>query len=81
MTLNPMVQKAAQAEIDSVMGSELRLPGFSDQADLPYICALVLEIFRWGSILPLGAPRRLTQSDFYEGFEIPKDSTVLANVW
>jgi cytochrome P450 len=81
MTLNPSVQKTAQAEIDSVIGTDRRLPVFSDQANLPYVCALVLEIFRWGSILPLGAPRRLTQTDVFDGFEIPEGSMVLANVW
>jgi cytochrome P450 len=81
MTLNPAVQKTAQAEIDSVVGFDHRLPRFSDRANLPYVCALVLEVFRWGSILPLGAPRRLSQSDVFEGYEIPKGSTVLANVW
>jgi cytochrome P450 len=81
ITLHPAVQKTAQAEIDSVIGSDQRLPGFSDQGSLPYVCALVLEIFRWGSTLPLGAPRRLNQNDVFEGFEIPKDSTIMANVW
>jgi len=81
MTLNPEVQKIAQAEIDSAIGSVQRLPRFSDQVNLPYVNALVLEIFRWGSVFPLGAARRLVQSDVFEGFQIPSGSTVVANVW
>jgi cytochrome P450 len=81
MTLNPKVQKIAQAEIDCAIGSVQRLPRFSDQVNLPYVSALVLEIFRWGSVFPLGAARRLVQSDVFEGFQIPSGSTVVANVW
>ncbi|RDB24293.1 hypothetical protein Hypma_008795 [Hypsizygus marmoreus] len=81
MAMFPEVQKVAQLEIDTVTGSDKRLPGFSDQLNLPYTCALLLEIFRWGSILPLGAPRRPNEADVYEGYEIPKDATVMANIW
>ncbi|KAG8961517.1 hypothetical protein FRC00_011993 [Tulasnella sp. 408] len=46
MTVFPSVQKAAQAEIDRVIGSS-RLPTFQDQLDLPYLHAVVLETLRW----------------------------------
>lgn len=45
MILNPHVQRAAQAEIDAVVGLD-RLPTFSDRANLPYINALVKEALR-----------------------------------
>lgn len=53
MVLFPEVQKAAQAEIDSVIGND-RLPGFKDQENLPYIRALVLEVVRFHSVVPTG---------------------------
>jgi cytochrome P450 len=47
------VQKKAQAEIDTVVGND-RLPTFADRANLPYVNALVSEVFRWNSVLPIG---------------------------
>ena len=53
MTLYPDVQKKAQQEIDSVIGSD-RLPSINDRDQLPYIRALVSELFRWNPTIPLG---------------------------
>ena len=53
MTLFPDVQKKAQAEIDAVVGSD-RLPSFTDRNSLPYIEALVKEVFRWNAVIPTG---------------------------
>lgn len=50
MTLHPGVQKAAQAEIDRVIGGD-RLPSFEDleEGSLPYITAIMLEVLRYVS--------------------------------
>ena len=53
MTLYPEAQKKAQVEIDSVIGTN-RLPTYTDRDSLPYIEALVKEVFRWHVTLPLG---------------------------
>ena len=53
MVLFPEVQKKAQAEIDTVVGSG-RLPTFADQPHLPYVNAVVTEVLRWNSVVPLG---------------------------
>lgn len=53
MTLFPEVQKRAQAEIDSVVVPD-RLPTFEDRPHLPYIDALVKEVFRGQPVVPLG---------------------------
>ena len=45
MLAYPEVQKKAQAELDSVIG-RTRLPEFSDEEALPYISAVVKEVFR-----------------------------------
>jgi hypothetical protein len=60
MTLYPHVAVKAQAEIDSVVGSE-RLPSFSDREDLPYVNALVLEVMRWHPVGPIGIKINLFQ--------------------
>lgn len=46
MVVFPSVQEKACAEIDRVVGPE-RLPTLDDFDDMPYLHAVVLEIFRW----------------------------------
>jgi len=53
MCTHPRVQLAAQAELDAVIGNE-RLPTVADRAQLPYIDAIVKEVFRWGPVTPMG---------------------------
>ncbi|KAI6021238.1 cytochrome P450 [Pisolithus marmoratus] len=72
MTLYPEVQKKAQAEIDAVTRTE-RLPTFADRESLPYIEALVKEVF-----LP---PHRVTVDDIHNGYYIPKGTVVIGNAW
>ena len=64
MTMHPEFQRKAQAEIDSVIGSD-RLPTLADQPDLPYVNALVKEVFRWNPVGPLGKPAVFSKSQGY----------------
>jgi cytochrome P450 len=80
MLKHPNVQRKAQAELDSVVGSQ-RLPSLADRQHLPYVDAVVKEVMRCGSILPLGVPHKLTQDDVYDGYFLPKGSVVSANIW
>ncbi|KDR69223.1 hypothetical protein GALMADRAFT_925136 [Galerina marginata CBS 339.88] len=75
----PEAQRKAQEELDRVLGG--RLPEFSDEADLPYISAVVKEIQRWRPTLPMAVPRCTVEDDVYEGYHIPKGSIVIPNVW
>ncbi|KAJ7669343.1 cytochrome P450 [Mycena polygramma] len=95
MVLNPEVQDRAQAELDrhlahpgSSQGSNspipTRLPTFEDRAQLPYISAIVKEVWRWNPSVPLvklRLPHVVTQDDEYRGYTIEKGSIVWANVW
>ncbi|RDX44595.1 CyP450 monooxygenase [Lentinus brumalis] len=80
MASNPDVQKKAQAELDAVIGPT-RLPDFADQDSLPYIGALIKELLRWRSVVPLGIPHRSLEEDEYRGYRIPKGSIVISNIW
>lgn len=53
MVKNPHVQAKAQQEIDKVLGSDT-LPTMSDQARLPYVNNLILELLRWRPVSPTG---------------------------
>ncbi|KDQ53720.1 hypothetical protein JAAARDRAFT_103521, partial [Jaapia argillacea MUCL 33604] len=74
------IQKRAQSEIDEVIGRD-RLPELSDLPQFVYLLALMKEVLRFAPVGPLALPHRVTQDDEYEGYLIPKDATVIANVW
>jgi cytochrome P450 len=64
MTLHPQVQERAQAEVDAVLGVPSdgsgmlpRLPILSDRSKMPYVDALVREVYRWNPTVPLGRSR------------------------
>ncbi|KIJ64047.1 hypothetical protein HYDPIDRAFT_112573 [Hydnomerulius pinastri MD-312] len=79
MALHPEVQARAQAEIDSVVGTE-RLPDFHDQPSLPYVEAIIRETMRWNPVTPV-LPHATSEDDVYNGYYIPKGATVLMNLW
>jgi cytochrome P450 len=82
MTLYPEVQRKAQEELDQVFNG--RLPEFinGDAAvTLPYITALIKEVFRWQPVTPLAIPHRLMQNDVYKGYFLPKGTIVAPNAW
>jgi len=53
MTVFPDTLKAAQEELDRVVGPN-RLPTFDDEDRLPYIRAMVKETLRWRPVAVLG---------------------------
>ncbi|KAI0791963.1 cytochrome P450 [Abortiporus biennis] len=76
----PDVMKKAQAQIDKVVGRN-RMPNITDKADLPYIRALIREVFRWRCVGPTGLPHYTMEDDIYEGHLIPKGTLVFYNNW
>ena len=53
MTLHPAIQTKGQQEIDNVIGND-RLPKLANRDALPYVEAIVKEVFRWNPVLPIG---------------------------
>ena len=53
MVLHPDIQRKAQKQLDEVVGT-YRLPEFGDIASMPYVEAVVKELFRWQPVTPLG---------------------------
>jgi hypothetical protein len=47
MVLHPDAQRAVQAELDTMLGCEQRLPVLADRAKLPYLTALLKEVHRY----------------------------------
>lgn len=77
MAKYPEVQKKAQAELDLHVGPH-RLPSIKDRTSLTYIRAIVLESLRWQPTAPLCIPHLVLADDEYNGYRIPKGTTILA---
>ncbi|KAF6751123.1 cytochrome P450 98A3 [Ephemerocybe angulata] len=77
---NPHVQLKAQAEIDAVIGAG-RLPLISDRPQLPYIHAIVKEVSRWYTVIPIGVVHTNAEDDEYDGYFIPKGTYIFQNNW
>ncbi|EME48231.1 cytochrome P450-like protein [Dothistroma septosporum NZE10] len=81
LVTHPNVLKAAQAELDAVVGHG-RSPTFEDEPKLPYLRALVNETLRWRPVAVLGGtPHASTERDVYAGYHIPVGTTILGNNW
>ncbi|TFY82318.1 hypothetical protein EWM64_g1690 [Hericium alpestre] len=80
MLLHPEVQKKAQQELDAVIGPD-RLPTIKGRSQLPYIDAIVKEVFRWNPVGPLGIPHSAGEDDVHDGYLIPKGSIIIPNIW
>ncbi|KAF5346017.1 hypothetical protein D9758_013877 [Tetrapyrgos nigripes] len=92
MVLNPEVQRKAQKHLDEMINLKLkhghldndnpnRLPNFSDRDLLPYITAIMYEVYRTQPVNPLGIAHMCEVDDEYKGYYIPKNSVVIANIW
>lgn len=53
MMLYTDVQQQAQRELDELLGNN-RLPNMEDEPSLPYVCALIKEVYRWCPAGPIG---------------------------
>lgn len=82
MALYPEVQARAQAEIDAVIGQD-RFPSLEDRSadKMPYVEATILESLRWNPPAGAGVPHLPLVDDFFQGYFIPKGTTVIQNAW
>ena len=77
---NPRIMKKAQAELEEVIGKDRRVEE-SDIDRLPYLHAVVKEVFRLHPAAPLLIPHRAESSCEVAGYMIPKNTQVLVNAW
>jgi cytochrome P450 len=80
MVMFPEAQRKAQDEIDRVLGTG-SFPLMTDRQRLPYVEALFKEVLRWHPVAPLGVPHRLIQDDQWQGYTLPKGSTIISNIF
>ncbi|RDB14793.1 hypothetical protein Hypma_016543 [Hypsizygus marmoreus] len=80
MLSHPHVLERARAEVDRVVGEE-RMPGWEDEPRMPYLVACIKETLRRRPPTIMGIPHRAEEDDVYDGYFIPRGSTVVGNVW
>lgn len=77
---NPDKLDKAKAELDMVVGKN-RLVNESDIAKLPYLQNVIYEIFRLFPAAPLLVPHEPSEDCKIGGYDIPKGTILLVNVW
>ncbi|XP_043286693.1 probable cytochrome P450 305a1 isoform X2 [Venturia canescens] len=80
VTVHQEVQRRLHEELDRVIGRE-RLPELKDRPNLPYAAAVLTESQRMQMVLPIVGPRRAWSRTHLGGYDIPKDSYLLLNVF
>ncbi|CAL4925133.1 unnamed protein product [Urochloa decumbens] len=77
---HPDVLAKAQQELDAVVGRG-RLVSEHDLPRLTYLTAVIKETFRLHPSTPLSLPRVAAEDCEVDGYLIPKNTTLLVNVW
>ncbi|KAF1830639.1 cytochrome P450 76C3 [Decorospora gaudefroyi] len=75
LSANPHARERAAAEISKVTSSS-QSPTFDDEANLPYIRAIVKETLRLRPVTNIGTPHYTTAPITYKGIYIPAKSVV-----
>ncbi|XP_074584064.1 cytochrome P450 71AP13-like [Curcuma longa] len=82
LLMNPSAMSRAQAEIRSIVGGDHRkLVAEADLPRMPYMKAVIKEVFRLHPPAPLLVPRESMESVTIEGYEIPAKTRVFVNAW
>lgn len=74
------VQRKLQEEIDAVIGPH-RLPQLEDKIKMPFTEATLTECQRLWNVTPIIGPRRVLNNTILDGYKIPKNATILMNVY
>ncbi|KAJ3703177.1 hypothetical protein LUZ61_006882 [Rhynchospora tenuis] len=76
----PEIINKATEELDRVIGRD-RWVKEKDICKLPYIEAIIKETMRLHPVAPMLAPRQSREDANFNGYDIPKGTRVLVNVW
>ena len=74
------VQRRVQAQLDEVVGSSRKVTT-KDRASLPLMDAVMFETFRVLSPVALAPAREIPRDTTLNGYNIPKGSYVMSNLW
>jgi len=77
---HPDVQRKLQKEIDEVVGKN-SLPTLDNRSRMPYTEAVIMEVLRKSSIVPLGVFHTPLADKEFHGYEIKKGTWIVANLY
>ena len=80
LTCDQNIQKKVRDEVDSVCGQS-RNPTLADRSAMHYTQAVIQETLRMYTILPMSLPRTLQEDVTFEGYNLPKGTKVIANMY
>ncbi|XP_066569712.1 cytochrome P450 2C5-like [Amia ocellicauda] len=79
LMVHPDVQARCHHEIDTVLGEREQVY-YEDRHRMPYVQAVIHEVQRYGSIIPLSVFHATTQDTQLLGYSIPKGTTIIPNL-
>ena len=80
LSLHPDVQDRMFEEMKSI--TELRrVATLSDEPSMPYTKAVIAEVLRFSSILPMNVFHSCLEDVEFHGFRIPKDALIIFNLY
>ncbi|KAG1782232.1 cytochrome P450 [Suillus placidus] len=77
----PDVLRKAQEEVDAVVGGNIRPPTWSDIQHMPYLRAVLEEVYRFRPVGPLGLPHAMSQDELVNDMILPKNAILFMNLW
>ena len=80
MIQNQDIQHSVQKELDQVIDGG-RMISLKDRPNLPYTDATLMEIQRISNVVPLSVPRATTVNARLGGYDVPKGTVVIPNIW
>ncbi|CAH2324589.1 cytochrome P450 2J6-like [Pelobates cultripes] len=75
----PDVQEKCRNEIDKVRGDRERL-NYEDRVSMPYTQAVLQEVQRFASVVPLGVSHASLEDEQLNGFTIPKGTIIITDL-
>ncbi|XP_001632993.2 cytochrome P450 2E1 [Nematostella vectensis] len=82
LAVYPEVQARLHQQLDDVIGRDKNtVITLKDRDRLPYVEAVIAETMRISTAVPLAIPHKATCDTTINGYFIPKDTTVIFNLW
>ncbi|KAK5640612.1 hypothetical protein RI129_011423 [Pyrocoelia pectoralis] len=80
MLHRPDIKRKVQANLDEAFAPTEPMR-YSDRNRVPYLEATLSEVMRYCHVFPVGGSRRALQDTELEGYTIPKDTTILIDLY